>query len=46
MQAAVRGVIEDGGEGIVMRKVKSVYENGRSSLVLKIKVYRGGIEGI
>jgi ATP-dependent DNA ligase len=38
MQEAVRGVIEDGGEGIIMRKIKSFYEHGRTTSLLKVKV--------
>ena len=34
----VQVVIEGGGEGLVLRKPKSLYENGRSPFLLKIKV--------
>ena len=31
-------VVSEGGEGMVARKPKSVYEHGRSQLLFKIKV--------
>ena len=38
MSDTVRGVLEGGGEGIMMRRVKSLYERGRTGNLLKIKV--------
>lgn len=40
-------VLENGGEGIIARKPESLYENGRSSDLLKFKVLHrdGGIKG-
>lgn len=34
-----RHVIKDEGEGMILRKPKSVYENGRSTSLLKLKVW-------
>lgn len=31
-------IIEGGGEGVMMRRVASIYERGRSSNLLKLKV--------
>eukprot|EP00026_Physarum_polycephalum_P001627 Phypoly_transcript_01629.p1 GENE.Phypoly_transcript_01629~~Phypoly_transcript_01629.p1 ORF type:complete len:1030 (-),score=139.53 Phypoly_transcript_01629:75-3164(-) len=39
-------VLENSGEGLIARKVGSVYENGRSSALLKIKNVTGDQEGI
>jgi hypothetical protein len=33
-----RLVLKNGGEGIILRKPKSVYERGRSAFLLKLKV--------
>ena len=38
MARMVKGAIESRGEGIIMRKVNSLYEHGRSFSLLKIKV--------
>eukprot|EP00026_Physarum_polycephalum_P001467 Phypoly_transcript_01469.p1 GENE.Phypoly_transcript_01469~~Phypoly_transcript_01469.p1 ORF type:complete len:1107 (+),score=182.36 Phypoly_transcript_01469:326-3322(+) len=46
MRDAVKGVIENGGEGIIMRKVKSMYERGRTSSLLKIKAAVYDMEAI
>ena len=32
-------VVEDGGEGVILRKPNSLYEFGRSSSLLKLKVF-------
>lgn len=34
----VQAIIDDGGEGIIMRKLDSLYEQGRSKSVIKLKV--------
>lgn len=34
----VEGVINEGGEGVVLRRVKSLYSHGRSSDLVKLKV--------
>jgi ATP-dependent DNA ligase len=34
----VQEVIEDEGEGVIMRKVGSMYEHGRSPNLIKLKV--------
>ena len=31
-------IIEDGGEGVILRKVGSFYEHGRTSSLIKLKV--------
>ena len=36
----LRTIIESGGEGVILRKVGSHYEHGRSTALIKIKVYR------
>eukprot|EP00026_Physarum_polycephalum_P001891 Phypoly_transcript_01894.p1 GENE.Phypoly_transcript_01894~~Phypoly_transcript_01894.p1 ORF type:complete len:789 (+),score=99.81 Phypoly_transcript_01894:138-2369(+) len=41
---ALRLVLEDGGEGIVLRKPASLYENGRSNNLYKLKAARGDME--
>ena len=38
MEDMVEDVVSEGGEGMVARKPKSVYEHGRSQLLFKIKV--------
>ena len=37
-EAHIKGEIESRGEGIIIRKVNSLYEHGRSFSLLKIKV--------
>lgn len=34
----LRGILKDGGEGIMMRKPLSLYERGRSLSLVKLKV--------
>lgn len=34
----IEGILNHGGEGVVLRKPHSLYESGRSSELLKIKV--------
>eukprot|EP00026_Physarum_polycephalum_P001339 Phypoly_transcript_01340.p1 GENE.Phypoly_transcript_01340~~Phypoly_transcript_01340.p1 ORF type:complete len:1070 (+),score=142.73 Phypoly_transcript_01340:227-3436(+) len=41
-----QSVILEGGEGVVLRKPKSIYENGRSAFLLKIKATRGDKEAL
>jgi hypothetical protein len=38
MKAAVDAIIEAGGEGVILRKIASLYESGRSDSLIKIKV--------
>ena len=38
MKFILHGVLEDAGEGLIARKVGSLYEHGRTSSLLKIKV--------
>jgi hypothetical protein len=38
LSSTVQGIIEDGGEGVILRKIGSIYEHGRSPSLLKIKV--------
>jgi len=42
MQKYMREIVESGGEGVVVRKPHSVYENGRSHNILKFKTQRDG----
>lgn len=35
----MKEVIENEGEGLILRKVRSIYENGRSSSLVKLKVH-------
>eukprot|EP00026_Physarum_polycephalum_P002833 Phypoly_transcript_02842.p1 GENE.Phypoly_transcript_02842~~Phypoly_transcript_02842.p1 ORF type:complete len:838 (+),score=97.84 Phypoly_transcript_02842:84-2597(+) len=39
-------VINDGGEGVILRKPQSVYESGRSDSLLKLKAARGDHEAL
>lgn len=32
-------IIDDGGEGVILRKVGSLYERGRNSSLVKLKVH-------
>jgi ATP-dependent DNA ligase len=38
MNGMVQEIINDGGEGIILRKVNSLYEYGRTSSLIKLKV--------
>ena len=38
MTSALESVVDHGGEGVVLRKPKSFYEQGRSTSLFKIKV--------
>eukprot|EP00026_Physarum_polycephalum_P003873 Phypoly_transcript_03889.p1 GENE.Phypoly_transcript_03889~~Phypoly_transcript_03889.p1 ORF type:complete len:768 (+),score=139.06 Phypoly_transcript_03889:1-2304(+) len=42
----VNFIINDGGEGVMMRHPKSFFDQGRSNLLVKIKATRGDKEGI
>ena len=39
LNKVVQLVIEDGGEGVILRKIGSLYEQGRSQSLLKFKVH-------
>jgi ATP dependent DNA ligase domain len=39
LKKALHDVISDGGEGLIMRKPKSIYEPGRTSSLVKLKVF-------
>ena len=34
----IEGVLDDGGEGVILRKVGSLYEHGRTTALIKLKV--------
>lgn len=38
LQNAVKMILSNGGEGVILQKRKSIYESGRSTSLLKIKV--------
>eukprot|EP00026_Physarum_polycephalum_P002112 Phypoly_transcript_02116.p1 GENE.Phypoly_transcript_02116~~Phypoly_transcript_02116.p1 ORF type:complete len:954 (+),score=114.83 Phypoly_transcript_02116:59-2920(+) len=44
--AWVQNIIDDGGEGVILRQKESKYVGGRTSLLLKIKSCAGDKEGI
>eukprot|EP00026_Physarum_polycephalum_P002518 Phypoly_transcript_02525.p1 GENE.Phypoly_transcript_02525~~Phypoly_transcript_02525.p1 ORF type:complete len:833 (+),score=92.99 Phypoly_transcript_02525:54-2552(+) len=46
LMAALKQVLEEGGEGLVLRKPNSIYEPGRSPSLLKLKASRGDREGL
>jgi hypothetical protein len=39
LSAQLRGIVDENGEGVVLRKIGSVYENGRNKSLIKMKVY-------
>eukprot|EP00026_Physarum_polycephalum_P001831 Phypoly_transcript_01834.p1 GENE.Phypoly_transcript_01834~~Phypoly_transcript_01834.p1 ORF type:complete len:743 (-),score=122.50 Phypoly_transcript_01834:185-2413(-) len=43
---SLQQIVEGGGEGLILRKPRSVYFPGRSSLLLKIKASRGDQEAL
>jgi DNA ligase-1 len=43
---AIQEITQDGGEGVILRKPQSLYENGRSPYLLKLKATRGDKEAI
>lgn len=38
LREMMEGIVEGGGEGIMLRKIASFYEHGKSQSLLKIKV--------
>lgn len=40
IQKKVQGIIDDGGEGIILRKHSSLYERGRTQNLVKLKVIK------
>eukprot|EP00026_Physarum_polycephalum_P000538 Phypoly_transcript_00539.p1 GENE.Phypoly_transcript_00539~~Phypoly_transcript_00539.p1 ORF type:complete len:959 (+),score=132.38 Phypoly_transcript_00539:57-2933(+) len=42
----VQGVIDAGGEGVILRKMNSLYEHGRSRSLVKLKTVYGDMEGV
>lgn len=38
MRTQVKMIIDDGGEGVILRKRGSLYDNGRNSSLIKLKV--------
>eukprot|EP00026_Physarum_polycephalum_P001573 Phypoly_transcript_01575.p1 GENE.Phypoly_transcript_01575~~Phypoly_transcript_01575.p1 ORF type:complete len:894 (+),score=113.77 Phypoly_transcript_01575:551-3232(+) len=46
LEDIVKCIIEEGGEGVILRKIGSIYEHGRTSALLKIKTYDAEKEGI
>ena len=38
MEAFLKDLVESGGEGIILRKMASIYQNGRSRDLFKLKV--------
>jgi len=42
METYARAITAGGGEGVILRKPQSLYENGRSHLLLKYKTHRDG----
>jgi ATP-dependent DNA ligase len=39
LEDMISTITENGGEGIILRKMYSLYENGRSSHLVKFKVF-------
>eukprot|EP00026_Physarum_polycephalum_P001966 Phypoly_transcript_01970.p1 GENE.Phypoly_transcript_01970~~Phypoly_transcript_01970.p1 ORF type:complete len:954 (+),score=99.16 Phypoly_transcript_01970:90-2951(+) len=46
MITALKRILRDGGEGLILRKPKSVYEHGRSKNLIKMKAARGDMEAL
>lgn len=44
--AAMQEIIDHGGEGVVLRRVLSVYQHGRSTDLVKLKVTRNDMEAL
>ena len=40
LTSSVNRIITDGGEGVILRKPGSVYEHGRSTSLVKLKVIK------
>ena len=34
----IQNIIDDGGEGAILRRMSSIYEGGRTSTLIKLKV--------
>ena len=39
LKDALRHVLSDGGEGVIMRRPRSMYEPGRTPNLMKLKVF-------
>lgn len=39
LSMSISNILEDGGEGIILRKPNSLYEHGKSQQLIKLKVY-------
>ena len=39
LKFVLQSVIDDGGEGAILRKVGSLFEHGRSTSLIKLKVF-------
>eukprot|EP00026_Physarum_polycephalum_P002338 Phypoly_transcript_02344.p1 GENE.Phypoly_transcript_02344~~Phypoly_transcript_02344.p1 ORF type:complete len:892 (+),score=111.01 Phypoly_transcript_02344:67-2742(+) len=46
LKTLAESVLNEGGEGLILRKAKSLYIPGRSDLLLKFKASRGDIESL
>eukprot|EP00026_Physarum_polycephalum_P001478 Phypoly_transcript_01480.p1 GENE.Phypoly_transcript_01480~~Phypoly_transcript_01480.p1 ORF type:complete len:1080 (+),score=145.14 Phypoly_transcript_01480:111-3350(+) len=46
LSRAMKAVLRDGGEGLILRKPKSGYESGRSPNLVKLKAYKGDREAL
>ena len=38
MRQFVEGIIDNGGEGVILRRANSLYERGRADSLIKLKV--------
>eukprot|EP00026_Physarum_polycephalum_P001049 Phypoly_transcript_01050.p1 GENE.Phypoly_transcript_01050~~Phypoly_transcript_01050.p1 ORF type:complete len:906 (+),score=142.25 Phypoly_transcript_01050:476-3193(+) len=46
LKRTLKSIIRDGGEGVILRRPKSMYEHGRTPNLMKLKASRGDREGI
>eukprot|EP00026_Physarum_polycephalum_P001704 Phypoly_transcript_01706.p1 GENE.Phypoly_transcript_01706~~Phypoly_transcript_01706.p1 ORF type:complete len:1010 (+),score=136.82 Phypoly_transcript_01706:80-3109(+) len=46
LQNTLKAIVNKGGEGIIIRQPRSMYEHGRSKCLFKLKVMRGDSEAI
>eukprot|EP00026_Physarum_polycephalum_P001933 Phypoly_transcript_01936.p1 GENE.Phypoly_transcript_01936~~Phypoly_transcript_01936.p1 ORF type:complete len:910 (+),score=132.37 Phypoly_transcript_01936:109-2838(+) len=46
LMIAIKHVIKDGGEGVILRKPKTLYERGRTQNLIKLKASRGDKEAL
>lgn len=46
LEQNIQKIIKNGGEGAILRKPKSIYESGRSSSLLKLKVNKKNLKQI